>query len=79
MEDWESAKGSRPKHNMRTHYTDGRALASMTWSHGLPCVGNDIWFACNLAHLPQNVQRMSEGLPPLLYTRWLLHCCVQDA
>ena len=29
----ESAKGSRPKHNMRTHYTDARALAPMTWRY----------------------------------------------
>lgn len=27
----ENAKGSRPKHNMKTHYTDARALAPMTW------------------------------------------------
>lgn len=29
----ENAKGSRPKHNMRNHYTDARALAPMTWRY----------------------------------------------
>jgi hypothetical protein len=29
----EQAKGSRPKHNMQTHYTDARALAPMTWRY----------------------------------------------
>ena len=29
----ENAKGTRPKHNMRNHYTDARALAPMTWRY----------------------------------------------
>ena len=29
----ENAKGSRPKHNMKNHYTDARALAPMTWRY----------------------------------------------
>lgn len=29
----EHARGSRPRHNMRAHYTDARALAPMTWRY----------------------------------------------
>ena len=29
----ENAKGSRPKHHMKNHYTDARALAPMTWRY----------------------------------------------
>lgn len=29
----ERAKGTRPKHNMKTHYTDARALAPLTWRY----------------------------------------------
>lgn len=30
----EKAQGRRPKHNMRNHYTDARALAPLTWRCG---------------------------------------------
>lgn len=50
------------------HTSDrGCFLTVSLGSHGLPCVGNGIWFVCNLAHLPRDVQRRSEGLPP---------CCI---